>query len=1210
MALRKGILAIPAGALILFSLGANAFIRPPAAQETCTATSLAKAQEILRRNNRGIALMEQLKFGPASQEFLRITELDPLFAPGQVNLGIAYYNQQDYQRALQSLKHALALAPSQIQAHFILGLIYRNQDQVEPAIREFLQVIHQDPEDSSSHYYLGLLYSRRREYSRAMSHLSKVIRSEPYNASAHYNLAIALLRTEKNDEGHKAMGKFRRLQGRFGTTTVGLQYLEQGKYSLAVNDVAKYFPILEVSQGQESIRVVFREIGQMAGLTFRHGGPGSVDLTATSKEDLEGAIIPYLGSGVSFGDYDVDGRFDLFFANSSPEGLRGALFRNQGNGTFEEMTLNAGLTYAGKTTGALWGDYNNDSYPDLYLVNYGPNLLYRNNQDGTFSDVTGLAQVGDPSWGMGGAFVDYDHDGDLDLLVVNFLDLTRMPTASGAFPNDFHGADNVLYRNNGDGSFTDVSDRSGLKGGALKTVSAICTDFDNSRDIDFYFVNLDAPNQLFSNLRDGTFRDVALQVMATGEGRGVGIGAGDLNGDGLIDLVLPTLQLEETQILINQGRVKGYKILPAFTDLSSLGTVEAHSSQPLDFDNDGDLDILLVAAPWFQSKEQKAARNIYLLENRGDTFHDVSESVGLSGFQGLPLRGLSIADFDEDGDLDLVFSVNGTFPLLLRNDGGNQNNWLTIQLAGTSSNRSGIGTKVELKAGHLSQKSETYGGHGFLSQSPPLAHFGLGQHERVDMLRILWPGGVLQSEIDQPAQGKTIVKELNRKGTSCPLLYAWDGRKYVFQTDFLGNSAYGYLLSPGVYNFPDSDEYVKLDSSRLALREGKLAITLNNQLEEVILFDQLELVVVDHPVDYDVFPDEKLLPEPPYSPFSLITAANSRPPVAAQDGKGGNILPHISHIDRIYPRVAPIFPYKGYGKMQTIELDLGPISGERVFLLLYGWIDYANSTSNLAASQAGLKLIPPYLQVQDSKDRWVTMIENMGFPAGLPKFVTVDLSGRFLSESRKVRIISNMLIFWDQILVESGPPRKDYQVHRLGPDSADLHFRGFPEFFSPDRRRPKIYDYTRISLNSPWKTHIGGYTRYGDVLELLRKRDDMFAITRAGDEIEAFFGVSSLPKTPAGYIRDYIVYVDGFGKDMDINSARPDFVGPLPFHGMSSYPYPASEHYPDDATHLHYLKEWNTRTVDRWFPSLSSQHPIVKALSAEQVQTSRKSSAK
>ena len=164
----------------------------------------------------------------------------------------------------------------------------------------------------------------------------------------------------------------------------------------------------------------------------------------------------------------------------------------------------------------------------------------------------------------------------------------------------------------------------------------------------------------------------------------------------------------------------------------------------------------------------------------------MSESVGLSGFQGLPLRGLSIADFDEDGDLDLVFSVNGTFPLLLRNDGGNQNNWLTIQLAGTSSNRSGIGTKVELKAGHLSQKSETYGGHGFLSQSPPLAHFGLGQHERVDMLRILWPGGVLQSETDQPAQGKTIVKELNRKGTSCPLLYAWDGRKIRFPNRLSG----------------------------------------------------------------------------------------------------------------------------------------------------------------------------------------------------------------------------------------------------------------------------------------------------------------------------------------------------------------------------------------------------------------------------------------
>ena len=1139
------------------------------------------ADTILRHAHIGVALMEQLKFEDAGREFSKILDLDDNFVPAHVNLGISQFNLQRYEQASVHFNKALELDPEQIQSHYMMGLIYRNQDQVDRSMKEFREVIRQDPVDPSAHYYLGLLHSRKKQYTKAIEHLRKVVAVEPYNASAYYNLAIALTRSGDREQGQKEMGQFRDLQGRFGTTTLGLRYLEQGRYSAAVEATGHDLPRVSGTSAK-GIRVRFQEVGRSSGLKFQHGGPGRVDsLTVNSRSDLEERIVPFLGSGSSFGDYDGDGTMDLFLSNSSTLDSRSRLFQNQGNGAFLEVDQGLGLKTSAKTMSTLWGDYDDDGYLDLYLINYGPNQLFRNQENKAFLDVTEAASVGDTSWGVGGAFVDYDHDGDLDLFVVNFVQSDPLPDSKARFPQDFQGASNVLYRNNGDGTFSDVSDVSGLSGGQRKTLSVICTDFDNRRDIDFYLVNLDQPNQLFSNQRDGSFVDVAPRLGIAETGPGSGLGIGYLGREGLPALALPTLDGTNLS-LWGQKQDHRYEASAFWPASASPLPRQIHSSQLFDFDNDGDLDVLLLSAPLF-SQDDRSHQSFFLLENRDGTFHDVSSDAGLNHFWGIPVRGVSVSDYDGDGDLDFAVNVNGDRPLLFRNDGGNANNWVTLETRGTNSNKLGIGAKVEIKSGRLYQKTEVYGGHGFLSQNPPLTHFGLGKQVGIDTIRLLWPGGVLQSEIDQPINRVLQVQELDRKGTSCPILYAWDGSGYRFVTDFLGGGAYGYLLAPGAYNYPDTDEYVKLDRTRIGLKDGRLAVTLNNQLEEVILFDQLELLAVDHPEEYEIYPDEKLLPGPPYLDFGLLTASRARPPVAASDGEGTNILPQIRSIDRIYPDGFEKLAFKGYARSHEMVLDLGPTSAERTLLLMHAWIDYADSTSNLAASQAGLKLTPPYLQVQDGRGRWVTVLERMGFPAGLPKTMTVNLSEKFLSESRKVRIVTNMCIYWDQVLVETGPPRQDYRIHRMQPEQTDLHFYGFPYFHSADGRSPKTYDYDRVSSTAQWKVHRGAYTRYGNVLPLLEDRDDMFVITRSGDEIEALFDVQHLPPLPSGWVRDYLVYVDGFGKDMDVNSAEPDYVGPLPFHGMSAFPYADGEQYPDDEGHRKYLREWNTRVEEHWY---------------------------
>ncbi|MFH1966079.1 MAG: FG-GAP-like repeat-containing protein, partial [Acidobacteriota bacterium] len=931
-----------------------------------------KNEIIISRFNSGIALMDQYRFESAIQEFHKLLEMDRGILPAWANLGISHFYGQEYEQALEAFKNALAIDPSEVHSHFVSGLIYINQDQVEKAVNSFRAVLKQDSQDVSANYYLGRLLMRSRQYEEALVYFETVIKNEPYNASAHYNRATALNRLRRTDESRKEMDRFRRLQDLFGSTTVGLQYLEQGKYAVAIQDLSADWLPGYIAPATSQISVTFRDVSSEAGLAFTHQGPGRADLGVTDKTYFENTIVPWLGSGVTFGDFDQDGYYDLYLANSGELGARGGLFRNLGNGAFEDVTESSGLVQKYKTSISLWGDYDNDGYPDLYLVNHGKNQLYHNEKDGTFKNVTELCGVGDDATGLGGAFVDYDHDSDLDIYIANFTDISGFDTTDKLFPGEFPGAENRLYQNDGKGVFKDVTEESGLGGGKHKTTAVLTGDFNNSRDTDFYLVNFREPDQLFSNKRDGSFELVS---SLNGDRPATSASAGDLNGDGLLELLIPAGSPNRLEVL--KGRDLSFN---SEKDPHSLETsLNFVNVQLLDYDNDGDLDVLALNASLFLPAAK--GPSISLFRNSGDSLEDVTAQVGLDSFSGLPLRGVSIADYDNDGDMDFAINVNGQAPLLLRNDGGNQNNWLAVKLDGSVSNKAGVGVKAEIRSGKHWQKIENMGGQGFLSQSPTRLHFGLGQHTSVDVVRLLWPNGILQSEKDHNVNNTIEIRELDRKGTSCPLMYVWDGNSYKFQTDFLGGSAYGNLLAPNTFNYPDTDEYIKLQRKDTKLKNVDLAITLNNQLEEVILFDQLELAVVDHPADYEVFPDEKLLPGPPYLPFRLLTAESVSAPVSASDGDGNDVLSSILKIDRLYPPVADSEPFKGYSNMHELVLDLGQVSQDYSVLLMYAWIDYADSSSNRAASQAGLHLTPPCLQVRDKNGTWVTVIENMGFPA-------------------------------------------------------------------------------------------------------------------------------------------------------------------------------------------------------------------------------------
>lgn len=486
-----------------------------------------------------------------------------------------------------------------------------------------------------------------------------------------------------------------------------------------------------------------------------------------------------MGSGAAFFDYDNDGDLDLYIVNGAPfpgyhcsEIPRNALYRNNGDGTFTDVTDEAGVGDAHYGMGVAVGDYDNDGDLDLYVTNFGPNVLYRNNGDGTFTDVTKEAGVGDDGWGTNAAFVDYDLDGDLDLYVANYIEFDvrhnkvclQGNVRAYCGPTAYPGQSGILYRNNGDGTFTDVTKEAGLCTTEGRQLGAVWGDYDNDGDPDMFVANDKTPNFLFRNNGDGTFTEVGLEagVAYSEDGAaesGMGADFGDYDNDGWLDIVMATYQWLPNRLYRNEGG-------EFFTDVTFLAHIGAESLPYLgmtvaflDYDNDGWLDIFAANGHLDENVKEydpmaSYAQRNQLFHNNGDgTFTEVTEMVG-PGFKIENVsHGAAFGDYDNDGDVDIFVSNSHGPCSLLRNDGGNGNHWLAIRTVGTKSNRDGIGAKIKLTSGDLVQVREVRSSYGYLGSSDLRVYFGLGRRKKVDRIEIRWPSGQVQVledvEVDQ-----------------------------------------------------------------------------------------------------------------------------------------------------------------------------------------------------------------------------------------------------------------------------------------------------------------------------------------------------------------------------------------------------------------------------------------------------------------------------
>jgi hypothetical protein len=328
-------------------------------------------------------------------------------------------------------------------------------------------------------------------------------------------------------------------------------------------------------------------------------------------------------------------------------------------------------------------------------------------------------------------------------------------------------------------------------------------------------------------------------------------------------------------------------------------------------------------------------------------------------------------------------------------------------------------------------------------------------------------------------------------------------------------------------------------------------------------------------------------------PFRLYALRDVRPPAAIVDDHGHDVLDRLSRIDRRYADDFALERIRGYAGEHSLTITLPSASEPRV-LLLNGWTDYSFSGDNVAAHQLGLRTVPPSLEVQDAKGAWRTVIPEIGFPVGRPQTVVVDLTGKVPAAARQVRIVTTMRVYWDAVSIGTVDERAETKIARIDPVISSLRWRGFSDPQSPDGKEPFGADYDRVSALSPWKLMPGRYTREGDVRELLLKADDKFVVSRPGDEIAVSFDAARVPAVPDGWTLTFLLYADGFSKEMDLNSASPDELEPLPFHGMKQYPYPASEAPRRAASYREYLDRYNTRIITRTLPPIELSVPVGK----------------
>ncbi|RPI28280.1 MAG: tetratricopeptide repeat protein [Acidobacteria bacterium] len=1045
------------------------------------------------------------------------------------NVGRAYYEEENYAEAAKTFDRILSLVPGSAVDHINLGVVLVQLEQYETA-RQHLEQGEKLGRYLAAHaaYNIALSYKRQRDMAKAAEAFERVLKLDPSDPDTTYNLAVV----------YEALGNLDRA---FELATRAVDLLS--------DEIAPHYRrmMIAVRQGKTAIATQEKEaLTRLRGQDARNRTPAELEMSRyTEIVEPERSSVPEVreakASGVKFTDVTTEAGLTTVDRAAEPmpasfswvdlngdslqdlavsvRGRAPAFWLNAGSGKFKAFS--PALEAQAEGTSQAWGDLDFDADQDLCLAGKEVVQVLTNDGSGKLTKTSDLPLESSSVRDL--LLIDYDHDGDLDLYAA----------LSGSPPR--------MFQNDGKAAFVPTGAGNGLSPAASKAESLLFVDFDDDNDTDFFLTQSGFPNMLLSNLRVGAFDDVAGKVGLQTPSENREVVVTDLNNDEWRDFVF--LQ-KNGELSAAVGKRSG-KFQPM-----SVGRVASRSPAlvSFDYDNDGDEDLL-------------AAGRLFQNDGR---FTDFTSAAGLEALGDRIIVQADPEDFDGDGDLDLALCLEDGSIRLLRNEGGNRNQWIRVALEGLQSNRFGVATKVEIRDGSFFQQKIYHG--------KPLL-FGIGQRQDVDVVRMWWPTGVAQNILAPALKQTALIKEKLGPPSSCPFLYLWDGERFSFFTDVLDVAALGVPLAGGKLLPHANREHLLIPGSKITYRDGRIVVQMTGELREIVYLDSVELQYIDHPADTLVFPLDWAGAQADSS-SRLVELSDLRRPLGARANNGEIVTAELVEKDGTYvTEGVRLTRFNGLAGPHSLVLEFGDLSGmDRPALLLEGWINWIDGDTLYALGQgAGPGLTGPRLEVQKGDGEWEVISENTGLPGGIGKHVIVPLPRRACRPNTRLRISTNLEVYWDRAAIGNITGRWESSTSPLPLLMSDLHFRGFSRLVRGPKGVPPWYDYEDVASQAPWKPQQGFLTRYGSVSPLLKSVDDRLAVFGPGDELTLAFAIP--PPTRRGFVRDFVLRVDGWIKDANPSTRTGDRVEPLPTRTMTNYPF-------DEVPSMENREYWET--VDQY----------------------------
>ena len=1194
---------------------------------------------VVRAHYQGLGHMERYEYHDAAIAFREVCERAPGWIPGSINLALALLNDTgnqaedakkargggapstgsaSFDEAFDQLDNVLSRDRDNLHAHYCKGIILEYIGKLEEANREFKVVTEGDPADSQALYKYAVTFTDPenpgqpvgiKNAPELIKMFTRVLELNPYLVPAHYRLQQAYGWSGQREKQAELTRFWLRLDPDKNPAGPGdpfkAAYGETGKYALVINPFPRLNPVKPTTAAPRFEPPVPLKV------SLPRGDQWVKEADFTGPFSMLGRARSRFGATIATFDADGDGRTDIFLASAviGEKGIRDALLLNKGDGSFEDVSASWGLSPDRPSLGAAAGDFDADKRFDLFLCGSTGYTLFRN-VGGKFEDITNKVGMGQTkALGLTARWLDIDQDGDLDLYVVNFTEREHSNEAFG--DKGVPKVENAAFRNVGkppavsgrpadnwaplavappelpakEGlslDFVPWPDAPELTGPAANYTGIAWTDIDLDNDLDLVLASSGQPPVAVLNDRLGRFHrvelpDLAKQVPADG------LLTTDLDKDGRADLIAvhPSGTLAWRNVTDRSKRPAKISFEPWPIDAKAWRSVTATD---LDLDTWPDL----VALP-------AQADSPMLDYGRNDGSRLVKTPVPLApgSIELTQFSGFTLADLLGDPLPEIVLLPEGSPPLVARNL-GNGEHWLALDLGGkwkTSfdhmrTNSQALGTRITLEGqGLVSTYDHTTPSAG-LGQSVGLVVLGLGKVPSVELIRLRWPDGTMQCELNAKVDVKLALAEYNRKTGSCPVLFTWNGSRFVCLGDFLGGGGLGYLVAPGVYSQPDRDESVAISTDQLRPEDGVFRLSITEPMDEVAYLDKLRLVVVDRPPGVSATPDERFAPEGPRPTGKVVAWKRTVAPIKATDLKGKDLTRTLAAWDReTADGFKRLHGWTGYAEAHGIVLDFGdrlksfgPTAP--LLLVLAGWVEYPYSQTNYAAATAGVSLSAPKVERREADGSWKIIEPHAGYPAGMPRMTTLDLTGKLNGPRCEIRITTNMECYYDQAFLALRDPAAEATLRQtpLTPIRAVLGHRGYTREVSPDGKLPLLYDYDYVDP-APLALMEGTLTRHGDVLPLLMDDDDQLCLVGPGDEVRLEFDAKKLPPLETGWTRGYVLESIGYCKDADPFTATGDQVGPLPWRGMPDFPFSTPQERPMDRAYRDYLRIYQTRNA-------------------------------